>query len=328
MTNNMNGIYEASMSPEYQEQVLKIYGNIRKSGNLNFTEQTVADLIRGAYDMHVHAGPDDFGKRLVTEADVAKDACDNGMGGVVFKLQGAIGSCRETFVQEIADRYADENGKERIRVFSGVVLNKNVGGINPYAVEASLKMGGKYVWTPSRDSAHQKRVEKQDPAAGIEVVTPGGGDLIPELYEIFKMIAEKDAILGISHQSTRERLMMVKAAKDAGVRRIVIEHPELNVTRLTLEQMRMFADMGVYLDLCFVSCVPNFLNPYVNPQDIYDIITTVGTDHIVLGTDLTQVQTNDPVTGFRMFIKILLSIGIGEEDIRTMCVANPRQVLL
>ncbi len=322
-----NEIYEASMSPEYQEQVLKIYGSIRKSGGLNFTEDSVTELIHGAYDMHVHAGPDDFGRRLVTEPEVAKKACDNGMGGVVFKLQGAIGSCREAYVQEIADRYADETGRERVRVFSGVVLNKNVGGINPYAVEGSLKMGGKYVWTPSRDSAHQKRVEKQDPATGIEVVTADGSDLIPEMYDILKMIAEKDAILGLSHQSTRERLMIVKAAQALGVRRIVIEHPELNVTRLTLEQMRMFADLGVYLDLCFVSCVPNYLNPYVNPRDIYDIITTVGTDHLVLGTDLTQVQTDDPVTGFRMFIKILLSIGISEEAIRTMCVKNPNAVL-
>jgi len=323
----MNDIYEASFEPEFQEQVLKIYGNIRKSGGLNFTEESVTELIRGAFDMHIHAAPDDFGKRLVTEAEVAKKACDNGMGGVVFKLQGAIGSCREAFVQEIADRHADETGQERIRVFSGVVLNKNVGGINPYAVEGSLKMGGKYVWTPSRDAAHQKLVEKKDPATGIAVVTPDGEDLIPEMYEILKMIAEKDAILGISHQSTRERLMMVKAAHDVGVRRIVIEHPELNVTRLTPEQMRMFADMDVYLDLCYVSCVPNYLNPYVNPRDIYDIITKVGTDHLVLGTDLTQVQTVDPITGFRLFIKILLSIGISEQDIRRMCVENPRQVL-
>ena len=42
------------------------------------------ELIRGAYDLHVHAGPDIVPRRQDI-LDVARDALNAGMGGLVFK---------------------------------------------------------------------------------------------------------------------------------------------------------------------------------------------------------------------------------------------------
>ena len=322
----MENVFEASLQPESQAIIAKTYDILRQSAGLHITESYITQLLEGAYDTHIHAGPDSFACRPVSEADVAKMACDYGMGGVVFKLQSAIGAARQQFVQEIADRYADEHGKKRVEVYSGVVLNKPVGGINPYAVEASLEMGGKYVWTPSRDAAHHKRAEGRTDA-GVEVCTPDGSKLVPEMYEILEMIAKKDAILGISHQSTRERFMLVKAAKEAGVQRIVIEHPQNDVTKTTIEQMREFRKMGAYLGMCYVCAVPNFVNPYVDETEIRDIIRALGTDHLVAQTDMTQVQTPDPVCALRLFAKSLLSLKITEDEVRRIFVDNCYELL-
>ena len=45
-----------------------------------------------------------------------------------------------------------------IRVFGGIVLNYYVGGINPAAVEASLRLGGKEVWMPTVDAGYHAEV--------------------------------------------------------------------------------------------------------------------------------------------------------------------------
>src|SRR3546814_17841203 len=36
-----------------------------------------------------------------------------------------------------------------ISVYGGIALNHTVGGLNPYAVELALRMGGRVVWFPT-----------------------------------------------------------------------------------------------------------------------------------------------------------------------------------
>jgi hypothetical protein len=317
--------YEESLEPKWKAIIERTYNSIRSSSGVTADEETITQLLAGSFDTHVHAGPDSFGRRTYTEADVAIKACGYGMGGVVFKCQCSASSAREQFVRQIADRWAEDNGKKRIDIFSGVVLNYPVGGINPYAAEASLAMGGKYVWTPTRDASHHHRAAGSA-EKGIDVCD-ANGRLVPQMYDIFKMIAEKDAILGISHQSTRERYLMVKEAKKSGVRRIVIEHPQLHVTRLTIEQMREFRDMGVYLGICYAAAVPNFINPEIDKFEVAEIIKALGTTRLISQTDMTQLQNPDPVEAMRLFAKVLLSLGVTEAEIREIFVHNCRELL-
>jgi len=39
-----------------------------------------------------------------------------------------------------------------VRVFGGIALNSQNGGLNPFAVDRSLKMGGKVIWFPTISS--------------------------------------------------------------------------------------------------------------------------------------------------------------------------------
>jgi hypothetical protein len=48
----------------------------------------------------------------------------------------------------------------RTKIFSGIVLNNVVGGINPYAVEHTAAMGGKIVWMPTLAAENHLRWEK------------------------------------------------------------------------------------------------------------------------------------------------------------------------
>lgn len=326
MADNFEGIYEESLQPVWQKSIRDSYARIKGATNIKIDEASVTELLTGAFDTHIHAGPDSYGKRQYTEGEVAVKACQYHMGGVVFKCQSSASSAREIFVKQIADRYAEENGLEKIQIFSGVVLSLAVGGINPHAAEASLAMGGKYVWTPTRDASHHKRAEGRKDK-GIEVCGKGGG-LIPEMYEIFDMIAAKDGILGISHQSTRERFLMVREARKRGVQRIVIEHPQMHISRLTIDQMKEIRSMGAHLGICYASAVPSFLGSPLERGEVAEIIHTLGTDMLVSQTDLTQLQTVDPVEGLRLFAKTLLSLGVTEQEIKRIFVDNCRELLL
>jgi len=322
---DIEDLHEESMEPEWQERISRSYQAIHSSSRIKITEGCLTEILDGCYDTHVHAGPDSYGWRCYSEADVARKAVDYNFGGVVFKCQWAPSSAREQFVKELADIHAEKTGKRKIDIFSGVCLSTQVGGYNPAAVDASFRVGGKYVWTPTKDSAHHKRAS-MDPSKGLECVGEDG-KLIPELHEIFKMIAENDGILGISHQSTRERFMMVKAAQELGVQRIVIEHPQLHVSRMTVDQLKELASVGVFLGLTYVCAVPNYIVPEIDKFELSTWVKAVGTGRWVSQTDLSQLQNPDPVEGLRMLAKVLLSQGINEKDIRQMFVDNPRELL-
>src|SRR5215218_10052996 len=96
------------------------------------TEETTPsdDLLTGAYDIHIHAGPD-IVPRSVDFLAVGREAVANGMAGVVFKDIG----------QPKIDRaYAVRSALPDLRAFGGIVLDRPVGGFNPAAVERSLRL--------------------------------------------------------------------------------------------------------------------------------------------------------------------------------------------
>lgn len=81
----------------------------------------------GVIDLHVHSHPDVFG-RSMDDVDVAHMAKARGMRGFVIK----------NHVSETGSRAAlAMKAVPGIEIFSGIVLNKAVGGVNPDAVESS-----------------------------------------------------------------------------------------------------------------------------------------------------------------------------------------------
>ena len=60
-----------------------------------------------------------------------------------------------------------------MKVFGGVALNQTVGGLNPYAVELALRMGGRMVWFPTLSSAahidHHEHHDTGFPTSEVEL---------------------------------------------------------------------------------------------------------------------------------------------------------------
>ncbi len=91
------------------------------------------ELMQGAIDLHIHSAPSLF-PRLVDHVEAAEGARKYGMRAVVLKEHHGYTADRMYFVRKLI------NG---IEVYGGVVLNNAVGGINPFAVDAAIKLGPK-----------------------------------------------------------------------------------------------------------------------------------------------------------------------------------------
>ncbi len=295
------------------------------------------DLLSGAIDLHVHSNPCRF-ERLLDHAELARQARETGLRAIVLKSH-ALGTVNTIpFVRQLVPG---------IDVFGSISLNYDFGGINPFAVDAALKMGARVIWMPTVDSRHHleshghgRPGEHPSPndnlpkayqrVKGISIVSKAG-ELIGEVHDILEMIASAGAVLATGHLSNREILLLVRAAREAGVR-IVVDHPHAPFMNMPIELQEKLAEAGALLNFVFVSVVPDGweLGGFpggVSVEQMVSDMRRLGSKSVVISTDLGQALNPPPVRGLRLFIQALVNHGVPIEDIRTMVQANPAGLL-
>lgn len=207
-------------------------------------------------------------------------------------------------------------------LFGGIALNRSVGGLNPYALEAELKLGARVVWLPTVDSENE--FQKLGKAGGIRLTE--NRKAVPELTPIFERIRDYDVCLQTGHASADESFPIVEAARKIGVQRIVITHPEYHIVGMTLSQQKQIVrDYGVYLEREYAQPVGNHF--FCNLSSNLEAIQAIGADHIILATDSGQVNTPFWQDAVQESIDYYRSAGISESDLRTMMIMNPAKML-
>ncbi len=331
MKQGVRDVQEESLTPMWRERAKLSYHTVEEFGAKgNISEGDVARLLQGGIDMHVHGYPEalvDTGWDFAWES---KSAYDAGMRGIVCKSMHSDTAPMVYFVNQILRRYAEEKAQQTgqpphpFDAFGGVVLNYAVGGLNPIAVETSIKLGAKIVWLPSHDAAHHMRVLEE--GQGIEVID-ANDRVVPPLIEIFQMVAKHNLILDLDHCGTKERFIMTEEALKQGVRKILLTHPQWSVNRMSIDQMVEIAGMGAYIGLYLYSAVPHFNNPVCDRTEVLRIIEKVGPDKCVMASDFGSMLNPPPVEGLKLYIRLLLAMGVSEQDIRTMLVTNASWLL-
>jgi hypothetical protein len=292
----------------------------------------VRDLMVGACDLHVHSGPDVV-PRSQNILDVARDAATVGMRALAIKDHNTITADRAALARSVLG--------DTVLLLGSIVLNHAVGGFNAEAVEKALKLGAKIVFMPSMDAAltiENVRVSgrtpwllpfvaRQDPREGLTVLNewPDGDRIIPEVQEILRLIAEYDAILDTCHLSGRECSYLIDAAKDAGVQRIIVTHPNCSVNPMTIEEQKELAAKGAYVSYAFLPCMPLFDRQH--PADVARMMTSVGFDHCLLFSDFGQTVNPPSVEGYQMFLANLLAVGLRPQDLKKAASENPLRLL-
>lgn len=281
------------------------------------------ELLRDVIDLHIHAGPDLFPREL-DEADVVCQAKKVGMRAVLFKSHFTTNADRVYMLRKQFDG---------IDIFGSIVLNTTVGGINPEAVFAALNFGAKRIEMPTVDSKkHIETLGRTYPWSKIQLPTVEGisildskGELIPEVRKVADLVADYDAILCTGHLTIPEIFALIREAKDAGVKKILVTHAELDVVSVSKEDQKEMAQMGAIIEHSFTPCT--HLRQRLDPRVIVEAIEYVGAKHCVLSSDMGQPMNPLPVEGFRMFIKTMLHLGVSERDIDIMVRENPAKLL-
>lgn len=274
------------------------------------------ELIVGGYDVHCHPGPSHF-KRNTDDFELMQRADALGMGGVVLKSHYDPTGARAY----LANKYS---GAVKTKAYGSVALNWPVGGLNPYAVEANFKMGGKIVWMPTRDSHNCLQYGNMN---GDFFNRPGirafdeSGKLKPVIYEILEIIKSNNGILGTGHFYLDETIALCDAASEMGVK-TVLTHPEWSRTKVPLEVQVELAHKGIIIEKLW----ENVRDKHVTPEYFFETMRTIGSQSIIWGTD-GAFGDFDPIQAVMDFIDNALQYGISENDIRRMLCENPAALL-
>lgn len=211
-------------------------------------------------------------------------------------------------------------------MFGGVVMNKIIGGINPEAVEKGLKLGAKVIWLPTQSARRHLEKLGQDPNQGITLVE--NGKVVPKLKDIFQLVKDHDAVLATAHVSPKEAFVVVEAARNAGVKKIVITHPEWWVCDYTIEdQIRLVKDYDVILERCYAQNMGKGQPYHLNLKDNATLIKEIGYRNIMVATDGGQVENPDWETEIYEYMHYLVEAGIPEEQVYYMTKTIPYRLL-
>jgi hypothetical protein len=276
------------------------------------------NLLNGVIDFHCHTGPDVSG-RSVTDVQLAREAKQAGMRGIVLKNHYFTTADRAQIAMQAVDG---------IEVFGGIVLNRSVGGINAEAVRRMAQIEGhrgKVVWLPTVD-AENNFEHPAGPRQFVSVVK--NGKPVPEMAEVFGLIVQNNLVLETGHSSPEESLILIAAAKAAGIKNIVATHAML--LGATLNQMRQMAAMGAVIEICFQ---PAGLAASRNPEAVatiksyVDAVKSIGAEHFLIDSDLGQKNNPLHPDGMRTFITMLKNNGVTEREIDFMARKNPAHLL-
>jgi stage V sporulation protein SpoVS len=284
------------------------------------------ELLEGAYDLHVHTGPDVMNRKL-DDLDMAERIQKVGMKGWGIKSHYFCTAERAKLVKKV---YPNVNP------IGAIALNNSVGGLNPMAVEMAARDGVKIVWMPTFDSTNEQEffkkgshkklpfwaklqmelIEQGKVQASISILEDS--KLKKEVYDVLDVIAQHNLILATGHLGKEETFAIVKAAVDLKVKKIVITHPNFPSIDFTKEEQKELAQLGAYMEHCFTT--PH--SGKITWEAVYEQIRYVGPQSCILSTDLGQPNNPYPDEGLLEFATNLIKNGFTKDEIKQMTVKN------
>jgi len=260
-------------------------------------------------DLHIHTRPD-VQPRMLDDIQAATAAKTAGMRAILIKSHVVPTAGRAC----IAERTVGG-----VRVFGALVLNQEVGGFNPAAVETAIRMGAKVIWMPTRSA---KNMHRRAGRRGGLTVFRRDGSIAPIIHQILQLIREANIVLATGHLSASESVALVSLANAAGLRKIVVTHPEAEFIRMPTSTQAELAAHGVYFERCFVDTLPS-MDCATSIEEISAQIRALGCRSTVLSTDLGQPGNPEPIEGLSSYLASLATTGFTQSEIFQMAGENP-----
>lgn len=276
--------------------------------------------LKGVIDMHIHSAPD-VRQRKLNDLELMEAAVEREIRAVVIKSHHVPTADRAALVNMVKDeKYGEQIS---FTMYGGIALNRFVGGINPWAVETALKLGAKIVWMPTNTAENHIRKEGgKDP-----VICTRDGRVVEKMHDVFRLIKDHNAVLATGHISPEECFIVTEAARNAGVEKIVITHPEFHIVGMPLaDQKHIVADYDVMLERVYAQPIGGGIYKN-NLSDNVEVMQEMGCDHIIVSTDGGQMQNPEWYNTITEYVDYLYEAGFDKADIDQMTIHNPAKML-
>jgi Family of unknown function (DUF6282) len=293
-------------------------------------ESRATQLLDGAVDLHVHPAPSPFPRRF-GPAGAARHAADSGMRAMALK------SHHHNTAMDVAAVRADEEMPAGVELFGGIVLNSQVGGFNPDAVNLSLAMGGKIVWMPTISSPahieHAAHGAIKFPSSAVPLtpeppidIWTAEGKIARAVREVLAMVAEADAVLASGHLPAASVVAAFELAHELGVRRLLVNHPNFIIEASPAQVGRMVA-LGAYVE--HATCMYDDESKFRSFElpELVEWIKAVGPERTTLASDLGQTDNPLPAESLVRIVEALHAEGFTDAELRRMTSENPARLI-
>lgn len=276
-------------------------------------------------DLHIHCAPSFF-ERWGDGLDVLRACEAAGMSGVLLKAHEGATYDSAAVLNRLSPT---------LRVRGGIVLNRYVGGVNPAAVEAALRLGARCIWFPTLDAdAHARAFGSTgaypvqrggiESTSGIRLVD-GDGRCVPEVLEVLALAAERDVLVATGHASAEEVSALQRAAAVTGARRLLVQHPSFTVPALDADALAPLVESGAVVELTYLTVSPLWHTSTVAAAAA--LLLRFGGDRVVLSSDGGQRHNPAPPEALQLFAHSLYEHGVPETELRKALVDTPTRLL-
>jgi hypothetical protein len=315
------------------------------------------ELLKGAIDIHLHAGPHIFSSpRRVDPFQAAIEARDAGMQAIVYM---------DVFEMSNGTAWLVNRQIPDFQTYGGLILNTVYGGMNPRAVKTALYYGdgAKYVSFGAHSTYFQAAREgrvvdgeyvplsklypefKKELDMCIEIPLekkPG-----ENLDEILRLIAANPHVYMITgHTSVDESIRLVDLAEEYGIEKVIVSSAV--VKEATMDELQYITEKNAFIEYTLAAYTHTTTIPkthyYVEREyasidegmsgevsggvkHVAEQIEELGAQHCILSTDFGVYTLPTPLEGLREFIACLMDFGITYDDLTKMVKTNPEKLL-
>ena len=213
-------------------------------------------LLEGAGDVHVHVSPSLVPNRKCDVWGLIESAERRRMAFAVVKWHHGDSFSMAQSVN------AHDRGP--FDLYGGLVLNRPVGGLNPFAVDAALTLGAKIVWLPTLDAAghgaavgqlggfpFQQVRRRRFPTTGLSILEDDG-DLLPEVKEILDLMNGSGTVLASGHITTPEIVVLQEyILRESLEINLLVNHIDFSVPNMSAQEVAELSAPNVWFEIAY-----------------------------------------------------------------------------
>ena len=229
--------------------------------------------------------------------------------GEILKIARQVG------VETLVLKAHEGSTVERARVqgdgaIGGIVLNSPVGGANPDAVSVAAALDGRIVWMPTV-SAPAHVAARSSPELSVhrevrfsEVPIVLDGRVRDEWHDVIDLVAQHDLVLASGHLAMDEAVAVFELAVARGVKRLLVNHPQLPFLEWRHEHVSRFRQLGARVE---IGVVADRLakTGQIHPSPTEYFLDRYPRELLVFGSDLGHEAFPEYVSGIRDWIEEL-----------------------